>query len=140
MADREVFLEALTPEAEGSLGAQRLLLHTLPFRVGRECRLVASDDGLRVAERRKSDAQPTNELYLLDPGPRLQVSRAHFRIELADDGAYRLVDVGSALGTLVGSRLVGGDDRGGEAPLADGDVIVAGTSESPFAFRFCASD
>jgi len=131
-----LILEALTPEAEQSLGGERLVLWRLPFRVGRECRMVEAGGGLRIAERRKGAAQPSNELYLLDPGPRLQVSRAHFQIEAAAEGGHRLVDRGSACGTVVGNQMVGGGDRGGSVPLRDGDVIVAGTSASPFAFRF----
>jgi len=136
MTGQTLFLEALTPEAEQSLGGARLALRQLPFRVGRECRLVAGRDGLQVAERRKQSAMPSNDLYLIDPGPRLQVSRAHFQIEADGNGGYRLLDRGSACGTIVGNQQLGGDDRGGEAALADGDLILVGTSESPFAFRF----
>lgn len=140
MTGQTLFLEALTPEAEQSLGGERLKVNTLPFRVGRECRLVAGADGLEIAERRKQDAAPSNELYLIDPGPRLQVSRAHFQIEADGNGGYRLVDRGSACGTIVGNQQLGGEDRGGQAALADGDLILVGNSESPFAFRFRVSD
>lgn len=130
------YLEPLTPEAEASLGGSRLLLNRWPFRVGRESRMVVSGGGFKLAERRRSNVAPTNELYLLDSGQRLNVSRAHFQIERSEDGGYRLRDRGSALGTYVGDRLVGGGDRGGEALLRDGEVIVAGTTESPFVFKF----
>lgn len=140
MSEANLFLEALTPEAEQSLGSERLAIWCLPFRVGRECRMVAGDDGLRIAERRKGDIQPSNELYLLDTGPRLQVSRAHFQIEADQGQGYRLVDRGSACGTIVGNQRVGGSDSGGVTPLQDGDLILVGTSESPFAFRFRVSD
>jgi hypothetical protein len=136
MTGQTLYLEALTPEAEQSLGGERLALRKLPFRVGRECRLVAGPGGLQVAERRRQSAMPSNDLYLIDPGPRLQVSRAHFQIEADGKGGYRLLDRGSACGTIVGNQRLGGDDRGGEAGLADGDLILVGTSESPFAFRF----
>jgi hypothetical protein len=140
MSETKLFLEALTPEAEQSLGSERLALWCLPFRVGRECRMVAGDSGLRIAERRKGQVQPSNEVYLLDHGPRLQVSRAHFHIEADPEHGYRLVDRGSACGTIVGNQQVGGNDAGGSTPLKDGDVILVGTSESPFAFRFRVSD
>jgi hypothetical protein len=32
--------------------------------------------------------------------------------------------------------LVGGDTTGGRARLRDGDVIIVGTSRSPFVFKF----
>jgi pSer/pThr/pTyr-binding forkhead associated (FHA) protein len=132
-----LILEALTPEAEKSLGGPDIVLSALPFRVGRECRMVAGSDGaLRVQERRKAGSQPNNDLYLLDPGPRLQVSRAHFQIEVDGNGGFLLVDRGSALGTLIGNQRVGGGDAGGTAPIKDGDLLVVGTSESPFLFRF----
>ena len=50
--------------------------------------------------------------------------------------AIRLVDRGSALGTYVGGNRVGGNDAGGVAARHAGEVIVVGSSESPFVFRF----
>lgn len=136
----KAYLEPLTPEAEASLQTERMELHVWPFRVGRESRMVASADGFKVMERRRTDVTPSNELYLLDGGQRLNVSRAHFQIETKLAGGFLLRDRGSALGTFVGSTQVGGGDSGGVADLSDGDVIVAGTSESPFAFRFVVTD
>lgn len=136
MSDAGIYLEALTPEATTSLGEARVLIHTLPFRVGRESRMVAGEQGLRVAERRKFSGAPNNELYLIDAGPRLQVSRNHFQVERDGAGGYQLTDRGSACGVLVGSRQIGGKDQGGSCPLKPGDVIVVGTSVSPFVFRF----
>jgi len=78
-----------------------VLIHTLPFRVGRESRMVAGEQGLRVAERRKFSGAPNNELYLIDAGPRLQVSRNHFQVERDGAGGYQLTDRGSACGVLV---------------------------------------
>ncbi len=140
MTVKTPYLEAVTPEAERSLGSEWLALRRLPFRIGRECRLVAGRDGLHVAERRKQVSEPNNDLYLLDPGPRLQVSRAHCQIEADDQGGYRLLDRGSACGTIVGNQSVGGADAGGRHVLKDGDLIIVGTAESPFAFRFRLTD
>ena len=91
---------------------------------------------LEVLERRKPVATPTNDLYILDAGPVLQVSREHFQIEQISEGRYELIDRGSACGTIVGNHLVGGHDQGGRCPLEDGNVIVIGTSKSPYAFKF----
>lgn len=135
------YLEALTPEAEASLGGKsQLALTVFPFRVGRESRMVASAEGFKLMERRRASETPSNELYLIDQGRRLNVSRAHFQIETTADGGFLLRDRGSALGTYVGERKVGGEDAGGEAPVRAGDVIVVGTTESPFVFRFSVSD
>ena len=132
----KAYLQPLTPEAESSLGSDRLELHTWPFRVGRESRMVASADGFKLMERRRTNAMPSNELYLLDGGPRLNVSRAHFQIEQDESGGFRLRDRGSALGTYVGEQRLGGQDAGGVCDIKDGDVVVVGSSESPFVFRF----
>ncbi len=135
MSDRAVFLEALTPEAAESLGAERVPLQRFPFRVGRESRMIVGDHGMKVVERRKAGGSPNNDLYLVDAGTRLQVSRNHFQIEQTAAG-YQLRDRGSACGTLVGPQQVGGNDRGGICHLAPGEIIVVGTSTSPFVFRF----
>ena len=131
-------LIGMSPEAKKALGGKALILERLPFRVGRESRRVRVGGAVYVAERRKakaSSAQPNNDLYLVDPGRLLNVSREHFQIEKHGTG-YRVVDRGSACGTLVGECQIGGHDTGGECPLADGDLIVVGTADSPFVFLF----
>ena len=133
--DNTPWLEALTPEAEEALGAERIQITHLPYRVGRESRVKVSRDGVTVMERRKTGVRPSNDLYLHDRGRYLNVSRAHFQIERDGEG-FRLVDRGSALGTYVGGNRVGGNDAGGVAALHAGEVIVVGSSESPFVFRF----
>jgi pSer/pThr/pTyr-binding forkhead associated (FHA) protein len=132
-----IYLEALTPEAEASLGGRsRYEVPGLPFRVGRESRLVPSAAGFKVMERRRADVSPTNDLYLIDTGRRLNVSRAHFQIEADGADDFLLRDRGSALGTYVGEACIGGRDLGGVGRLRSGDLIVVGTTESPFVFRF----
>jgi hypothetical protein len=39
-------------------------------------------------------------------------------------------------GTIVEGEIVGGGTRGGTTALHDGDVIIVGTSNSPYAFKF----
>jgi pSer/pThr/pTyr-binding forkhead associated (FHA) protein len=65
----------------------------------------------------------------------MNVSRSHFQIDWAD-ASYMLVDLESTCGTIVEGTLVGGDTRGGTIRLHDGDVIIVGTSTSPYAFKF----
>jgi len=65
----------------------------------------------------------------------LQISREHFAIERAT-GSYFLVDRGSACGTIVAGRHIGGDRAGGRTELRSGDEIVVGTDGSPYVFRF----
>ena len=129
-------LQPLTPEARESIQGDEIKLDKFPFRVGRECRVRMVDGSPHVIERRKLHGPPNNDLYLLDRGRRLNVSREHFQIEKKEDGTYELVDRGSACGTIVGNQAIGGSDKGGRCPLKDGDVIVVGTSESQIVFRF----
>ena len=46
-----------------------------------------------------------------------------------------LVDRGSTCGTIVEGTVIGGEGRGGSVALKDGDVIIVGTSLSPFVFK-----
>lgn len=131
----------LTPEARENIQGDEIKLDRFPFRIGRESRLGMVHGSLQVMERRKLSAPPNNNLYLCDRGQTLNVSREHLQIEKKDDGAYHLVDRGSACGTIVGNQVIGGHDSGGHWPLESGDVIVVGTSQSPFVFKFLlASD
>jgi hypothetical protein len=50
------------------------------------------------------------------------------------------VDRASFCGTLVEGELVGGKRRGGWRELANNDVIIVGTSESTFIFKFLITE
>ena len=133
-------LRPQTSEARASIQEKNeIKLDTFPFRIGRESRIRMVNGKPQLMERRKFQAPPNNELYLIDIGRRLNVSREHFQIEKNEDGTYMLVDRGSACGTIVGKQPIGGGDQGGNGPLKDGDVIVVGTSKSSFVFRFLVS-
>jgi hypothetical protein len=54
----------------------------------------------------------------------------------AEGDAYFLEDRGSACGTLVEGRAIGGARSGGRCALREGDVIIPGGSGSRFAFKF----
>ncbi|MGH7534721.1 MAG: FHA domain-containing protein, partial [Gemmatimonadales bacterium] len=86
-------------------------------------------------EHRSPGSRPSNDLYLVEPLEPMNVSRAHFEID-RDDTGYVLVDRASTCGTIVEGEIVGGATRGGTVPLHDGDVIIVGTSNSPYAFKF----
>jgi hypothetical protein len=140
MADFTPMLVALTPEAREAMRTDQVKITHFPFRVGRESRLGLVGGALRVMERRKLDAPPNNDLYLVDNGNPLNVSREHFQIERTADGGYELVDRGSACGTMVGNEVLGGHDKGGRCALHHGNVIVVGTTRSPYAFKFITPD
>ncbi len=114
----------------------RISVNRFPYRIGRESRLGVVHGRLRILERRELSCPPTNDLYLCDPGPVLYVSRQHFQIEQTDDGGYQLFDRGSTCGTIVGNQMVGGSAQGSRCTLLDGNVVVIGTSESPYVFKF----
>lgn len=134
MADSVAYLKALTPEARTALGGDFLQIKDFPFRVGRESRL-GSGTALPPDSRRRPDSIPNNDLYLCESGPVLNVSREHFLVDFRD-GQYVLVDRGSACGTLVEGELVGERRSGGWRRLENNDVLIVGTSESKFIFKF----
>jgi pSer/pThr/pTyr-binding forkhead associated (FHA) protein len=130
------WLVALTPEAQRALRGEQRVLDHLPFKVGRESRSASRRAG-SVVDRRSGQVAQLNDLYIVEDGEVVNVSREHFLIE-RDGAGYTLVDRGSAGGTLVEGRRVGGDRAGGRAELHDHDVIIVGTSHSPFIFKFRA--
>jgi pSer/pThr/pTyr-binding forkhead associated (FHA) protein len=133
LANISVFIEGLTPKAKAALKGDLLEITKFPFRVGRESRVPGSPD--RPDSRRRPDSVPNNDLYLLELGHVLNVSREHFLIDYRD-GGYVLVDRGSACGTLVEGVQVGEKRSGGTVPLHNNDVIIVGTSVSDFIFKF----
>lgn len=129
-----VLLVALTPESRAALGAAQKEIERFPYRVGRESRgMQRTAEGI-VRERRSPGSRPTNELYLVEHDEPMNVSRAHFLIDRSD-ADYVLVDRESTCGTIVEGEIVGGGTQGGRVTLHDGDVIIVGTSNSPYAFK-----
>ena len=72
---------------------------------------------------------------LVEHAEPMNVSRAHFQID-RDGAGYVFVDRDSTCGTIVEGEIVGGAARGGTIALHDGDVIIVGTSNRPYAFKF----
>lgn len=129
-------LVPLTPEAREALGGQdHVAIDTLPFRIGRESRMAMVGGKLTYMERRKGDTPPNNDLYLVDNGELLNISREHLQIEKTRDGEIRVHDRGSACGTRVGDAAIGGNDRTGSLAITEDSEIVIGTRESPYRFR-----
>ena len=130
-----IILKALTAEMDMSFRGNSLEVRELPFRIGRECRdktPAAPPPGLN--DRRGLAGSRTNDLYIVEPGPRLFISRQHLLIEKRENG-YVLVDLFSACGTIVEGRYIGGDHNGGEANLEHEDVVIIGTAGSPYVFK-----
>jgi pSer/pThr/pTyr-binding forkhead associated (FHA) protein len=134
-------LKAVTPEAKSAvtnscLGNELIGIWKFPFRIGRESRVQNINGKLVVSERVKiSQGQPNNDIYLVDHGQFLQISRQHFQIEESGNG-YTVFDRGSACGTIIAGHKIGGEDRGGYCELNDGDNIRIGSEDSPYIFEF----
>jgi len=134
-------LMALTPEAlaaipQGLAVDGMVAIRGFPYRVGRESRgKMVEGEFQRVERPRRGNSMPTNELYLADAGEQLQISREHFRIEHAAPG-YQIVDRGSVCGTSVAGKWIGSEEKGGIAPLCDGDEIRIGVDPTPFRYTF----
>jgi len=134
-------LKAMTPESIDSIPKNLLeqdmvRINRFPFKVGRESRIKEIEGKLvRVERPKRDDSEPNNNLYLIDAGQPLQISREHFQIEKNSLG-YILIDRGSACGVTVGTNKIGGRDSGGESKLNDGDIIAVGTEDTPYLFRF----
>ena len=133
MSETAAFLKALTPESKASLGSQLIKIPKYPFRVGRESR--ETGNSLFPNSRRRHDSSPNNDLYLLDPGKVLNISREHFQIEQRNGGFF-LVDRNSMCGTVVEGETIGKGRNGGEKLLNNGDVIIVGTSDSKQILKF----
>jgi hypothetical protein len=121
---------------DGMIQSGYIAIRDFPFRVGRESRGATVEGKFFGTLRPRAPGQnPNNDLYLMDPGPGMQVSREHFQIERRDSG-YVLVDRGSTLGTIVGDVRLGRNTGLVSTPLADGDTIRIGEPQSPYLYTF----
>lgn len=139
-------LKALTQESKHSI-IKRVFNHDIvpvynyPFKIGREARVGYVDGEVILQERHKLGGhEPSNDVYLLDNGKYLQISREHCSIEYNGVDAYVLRDRGSACGSMVNEFNVGGDDHAASYPLKDGDIITLGSKESSYKFKFILLD
>jgi pSer/pThr/pTyr-binding forkhead associated (FHA) protein len=150
MDEKQRILEAITPMAvlkamtfdakkavpQSLLEEGVVCIRKFPFRIGRESRVKMINGRLERIERAKlDDRKPSNDLYLVDDGHLLNISREHFQIE-KNGNEYVLFDRGSACGTRVGEVVVGGQDSTGSLTLKDGDVIAVGAKATPYLFQF----
>jgi hypothetical protein len=140
MSNSVPVLRPETPASREALQADEVRLDTVPFRVGRESRYGLVHGQWRSMERRQLESTPNNELYLIDSGDVLNVSREHLVIEEDGDGGYTLTDLGSTCGTIVDDTALGEDSGQRQATLENGSRIIIGTPESPFIFTFVIED
>lgn len=136
-------LQPRTPAAlraipDGVLVGGLVGIRDFPFRIGRESRGTMVDGEFHRVERpRPATWKPNNDLYLLDGGELLHVSREHCQIERTADG-FLLVDRGSACGICVGPVHAGGGHSAAHPSLQlrDGDTIGIGTTATPYLYTF----
>jgi pSer/pThr/pTyr-binding forkhead associated (FHA) protein len=110
------------PRPYAAVPREGLTIKRFPFRIGRKA--LEGESGLL----------DVNDLYL-DDLPPFNVSRNHLSIDRTERGVV-LRDRGSALGTLVNGKVVGGHRVRAESKLHEGEnLVVLGARHSPFRFR-----
>jgi CRP-like cAMP-binding protein len=118
---REVVMSGQTTEAQKILSYRRLLITKFPFLIGRE-----SLDS-------ESDVFYNNDLFLPESKPYI-ASRNHLAIS-NENGTIWVIDRGSAFGTIVNGREIGGQTGIFRAPLDQKqNQVVIGPVTSKFIF------
>ncbi|MBU3014962.1 FHA domain-containing protein [Poseidonibacter lekithochrous] len=128
--------EATNALVKGQYQHDLIPMMDFPFKVGRESRLDTNDNGLFVKLRLiRTPSKPNNDIYLINEGRDLQISKEHFQIERTSS-EYILKDRGSSNGTTINDITYGGEKEVFEKVLNDGDIIKIGTNQSLFKYQF----
>lgn len=142
IAPDAIVLVPITSDASAAVSSRATVrISRFPFRIGRESR---SPQSIQKRSDASTFAEQLNDLYLAErtSSQLRQISREHCEIDYVN-GQYLLVDRGSMCGTAVQSgsgtatvtRRTGGDRRGGQLEVHDGDIIVIGTARSSYRFQ-----
>ena len=143
--DPKAALKAITDRAKHTIlkrvfDTDIIPIFNYPFRIGREARIGYVDGEVILQERHRLDGkEPSNDVYLLDNGKFLEISREHCSIAM-QEGNYVLQDRGSACGSMVNDVKIGGNDNPDEYTLKDGDIITLGFEKSEYKFKFIVFD
>jgi len=117
----EVVLAGQTEEAKQVLDGRKLLITKFPFLIGR--------DSLNA----ESDVFYNNDLTVAEEKPYL-ISRNHLAV-VRERGQVWVVDRGSAFGTIVNGREIGGSSGVTRAPLdQDRNQVIIGPATSRYIF------
>lgn len=117
----EVVLEGQTREAKQILDGRKLLITKFPFLVGRE------------ALNAEADVFYNNDLTVAEEKPYV-ISRNHLAVA-QERGRLWVVDRGSAFGTIVNGREIGGRSRVTRAPLdQERNQVILGPATSRHIF------
>ena len=117
----EVIMEGQTAEAGQVLENRRLLITKFPFLIGRK------------SEKSNSDVFQNNDLMIQEEKPYV-VSRNHLAVS-NESGRLWIVDRGSAFGTIVNGKEIGGGTGIIRAPLdKEENQLIIGPATSPYIF------
>ena len=130
--------EALFSIPQSYLRAGLIPIYQTPYRIGKEARIYKDEETgtlHRIERHRPNNQSPTNDLYLIARGQKLNISREHVQL-LREADTFIILDRLSACGFLLNDTHHGGNDTGGRAIIRDGDTLTLGINTSPFCFQF----
>ena len=132
------YMVGMTLVARKALRGRKLPLAAMPFRVGRETRVLQEPAWTRKKgkDRRKGKSNPNNNLYIQESEQTDFLSREHFLIDDLEENQFVLVDRGSQRGTLVNGILIGGNGKKQTIQISDRAILIPGGKKSGFKFRF----
>jgi hypothetical protein len=131
-----LLLYPLTEEARKSIKGEVIMLDKFPYRIGRQSRSNGEFGPREESDRREPDHSFNNDYYLIDDGRQLNISREHLQVDKKEDGSFEVFDRGSTCGTYVDDHNIGGDNKNARYPVKKGSVVVLGTLNSPYVFKF----
>ncbi len=121
-----VRMAAQTEELRRRIPKPEVLIHKFPYRIG------------RWSENVQADVFVSNDLLIRDESP-YQISRNHCAIEREGDH-YCVLDRGSAQGTAVNGKRIGGIENQMIAPLHSGEnEVLLGGENSAYRFKVVVS-
>jgi hypothetical protein len=130
--------EALHALPNGLVPKGLVGFNNFPYRIGRESRVVRDEKTgqvHRMERHRPGNTNPNNDLYLVDDGKLLNISREHLSIEMRGDD-FCVIDRNSACGFSIDGQHFGGDGKGGSCAIKNGQVLAMGAKHSLYQFRF----
>ncbi len=119
----EVIMSGQTTEARKVLNDRKFLISKFPFLIG------------RASESAEGDVFYNNDLFINEPKPYV-ISRNHLAIS-NQRGKMWVVDRGSAYGTIVNGREIGGETGITRAPMDEKEnQVIVGPATSTYIFLF----
>ncbi len=131
-----LLLYPLTEEARKSIKGEVIMLDKFPYRIGRQSMSNGEPGPREESDLREPDHSSNNDYYLIDDGRQLNISREHLQVEQKEDGSFEVFDRGSTCGTYFGDQNIGGDNKNARYPIKKGSVVILGTLNSPYVFKF----